>query len=276
MFSKTLTCATVMAGTLIAANSAMAEQVKVTISNNAATGGVYLTPVWVGFHDGSFDSYDGGSATSPELARLAEDGNTEPISMAFAADGTRVQGALANGGPIAPGTTVMGTFDIDASSANQYFSYASMVLPSNDYFVANGNPLAHDLSSLVGAAAGTSISFNIMSVNDAGTEVNDFDTSAGNGLFPQLNLPAGQGAPDTGVDENGVAVNITTSPFTGFLNAPADLGTNPDAALIDFTRTDLYPNGIATVTIEVIPEPTMASLLAIGATGLVARRRRKA
>ena len=274
MLRKTLTCTAAVAGALLMADAASAAQLKVTITNNSPVGGVYITPVWVGLHDGSFDSYDGGSPASAELERLAEDGNTGPISGLFAAPG-RIDATI-GGGPIAPGDTVMGTIDdVDTAAANHHFSYASMVLPSNDYFIANGDPEAIDLTSLVNA--GDSITFDIgQTVNDAGTEVNDFATSAGNGLFPQLNLPAGQGGPDEGADQNGNVLNILGIPYGGFLNAPQDLDTNAAAALIKFMDSGLYPNGIASVTIEVVPEPAAATLLALGAAGMMPWRRRKA
>ena len=139
MLRKTMTCTAAIAGALMMSDAASAELVKVTVTNNAPGGGVYLTPVWVGFHNGSFDSYDSGSASAPELERIAEDGNTTPISDAFAAGdtlvptglaqtGSRVQGTL-GGAPIAPGDSVMDLFDIDPADANHHFSYAAMVLP---------------------------------------------------------------------------------------------------------------------------------------------------
>lgn len=48
---------------LLTSQAALALQVEVTVTSNAPTGGVYLTPLWVGFHDGSFDSYNGGGNT---------------------------------------------------------------------------------------------------------------------------------------------------------------------------------------------------------------------
>lgn len=284
-------------GLLMGAEQAQAAhiaQVEVEITNLSPMGGVEITPVWVGFHDGSFDSYDGGLSAQEGLERIAEDGNTGVLSADFLdgytyVDGGtsarvltaqttgRVDGTLVSPSgppPLAPGETATQAFTIATDGSNRYFSYASMVLPSNDYFIANGNAMMHDLMSLYGAPVGTEITFFIgQVVNDAGTEVNDFATSAANGLFPQLGLGGGQGAPNTGADENGVVANIVGIPYSGFLNSPANLDTNPDAALINFADSGLYANGIASVTIRTIPEPASAALLGLG--GLLMTRRRR-
>ena len=116
-------------------------------------------------------------------------------------------------------------------------------------------------------AGGGSVSFDIGAVvYDAGTEVNDFTTSAGNGLFP--GLPPMQGAANTGADENGT-VHEVLNPYGNFLNTPAGF---------DFTNLDFsaYPNGIATVTISAVPVPAAAWLMASGLIGLLAVARRAA
>ena len=48
-----------------------AVELEVTVTNNSPAGGVAITPVWVGFHNGSFDSYDGGATTAGQLEALA-------------------------------------------------------------------------------------------------------------------------------------------------------------------------------------------------------------
>jgi len=49
---------------------------------------------------------------------------------------------------ICPGETAYIPFEIELiPGAVHYFSYASMILPSNDAFVANGNPLAFPIFS---------------------------------------------------------------------------------------------------------------------------------
>ena len=58
-----------MIATIAVASTAASGQtsVTVTIENLAPANGGFLTPVWVGFHDGGFDLYDRGAAISPEL-----------------------------------------------------------------------------------------------------------------------------------------------------------------------------------------------------------------
>jgi len=123
---------------------------------------------------------------------------------------------------VAPGQTVTLTIDLANDGSNNYFSYASMVLPSSDYFVANGNPLAHSIAAVLNGTA-SELTFNIGTagtVNDAGTEINDFATTAGNGLF---GIPGGQGGPNQGADEGGVITNVMGNPYASFLNLPGSI-----------------------------------------------------
>ena len=277
------------------------QQVRVDITNNAPTGGVALTPVWVGFHSGSFDSYNGGLAAQPGLESIAEDGDTSLVSQQFldfdAANGgyTYVAPGPANGlvrtgdlqdqyrvdgtlgsptgpPPVQPGESVSQTFSLRTDGSNNYFSYLSMVLPSNDFFVANGNPLAHDLTPLFNGSGSISFNiggFNASPVNDAGTEAESYLTSAANGLF---GLAGGQAGPDTPVGSLGLPIsNVTGSLPLDALNFVE--GSQP---LFDFNNGDLYANGIATVTITAVPEPEALSLLSMAGLGLLAivRRRR--
>ncbi|NJM63482.1 MAG: hypothetical protein HC849_30250 [Oscillatoriales cyanobacterium RU_3_3] len=177
-------------------------QVTVSIQNLSPQKGTFLTPLWFGFHDGNFDTYDRGRPVSPGVERLAEDGLTDSISQEFnlAGFGT-VQGTITGGtgtpGPIDPGETATFTVTLDSSNPNsRFFNYASMIIPSNDFFVANGNERAHRIFDDQGNFIGADFTVTGSNVLDAGSEVND-EVPANTAFFGQQN-------PDTGTSENGV------------------------------------------------------------------------
>ena len=198
--------------------------VVVTLENGQPSRGVFLTPPWIGIHDGTFDSYDGGQLASvplggDEIERLAEDGNNAPIAATFdqvTGGAPQVEAVLGPGGPLAPGDRASVTLNVDPS-VDRYFSYASMIIPSNDFFVANGNPLAHELFDASGDFVGQGFVVSGDETNDAGTELND--EVAGHVAF--LN----QTVPNTGDPESEPVI----TPAPGFA-APGSL-TYPDGVL---------------------------------------------
>ncbi|MDJ0867903.1 MAG: spondin domain-containing protein [Myxococcota bacterium] len=259
-----------LAGVLLAAPAGAVTQVQVRIENLAPQNGIFLTPVWVGFHDGTFDTYDGGApASTPlggdEIERIAEDGNAGPLSETFTARGFSQQATVASDvgiPPIGPGETATTTFALDENDAsNRYFSYASMLIPSNDAFVANGNPLAHAIFGPDGSFLGAEFFILGAQTNDAGTEVND-ELPANTAFF-------GQTMPNTGTPEDGVVV----TPHPGLL--PAGSGgilDDPMFANADFLG---YENDwIARVTVSPVPEPSAGLLMAVGLARLGLHRRR--
>ncbi len=240
------------------ASTAEAAQYRVTITNNATAGGTYLTPVWVGFHSGSFDLFDPGSAASGPLESVAEDGNTAPLSASFSGSGVD---ATLGAAPIAPGMSVTADFSLLDDGSNDYLSFAAMVLPSSDFFIGNGNPMAVSVADLLDGMI-DSVVYTVLDVWDAGTEVNDFATSAGNPLF---GFPGGQTGPDQGADENGVVMLASGADYASFLN----LGDNNVAPL----NFDNFAS-LATIEISVVPIPAAAWLFA-SALGLLGWLRRR-
>ena len=245
--------------TLITGSVAHAVEIQVDFTNDAPAGGTYLTPAWVGFHDGSFDTFDAGAGASAALEALAEDGNTGPLFASFAsADG------MAGGAPVAPGATVSTVVSVDADGSDDFFSFASMVLPSTDYFIGNDSPTA---TSIAGLLDGTfsQVTISVIGVFDAGTEVNTFDTSAGNPLF---GIPGGQGVPGEGTAENGL-VTLVTVPYGNYPDPGVDISG------LDFSTYD----SVATFTLSVVPIPVPAALplmlSAVGGLAFTHRRSRR-
>jgi hypothetical protein len=236
--------------TISGISAAPAATVRVMVENMGPAGSTSLTPVFAGFHDGSADLFDAGDFASEGLERLAEDGNTEPLATGYRDAGRT---AFTVGGLLGPGASaISGPISIDVGGPDRYLNVASMVVPSNDFFIGNDSATMLDLASLESAAPGSSLVYNLLSVYDAGTEVEDFSTSAANGLFDVL--PDGQSGPDQGVAENGVISLVDGSdPFSGFLNRPA--GFSPELP------------GLR-VTVTAVPEPAAVGMLLAVAAGL--------
>ncbi|MEO1495663.1 MAG: spondin domain-containing protein [Planctomycetota bacterium] len=246
--------------TLLLPAAAVAQPLSISVENLADTDGFFLTPVWFGLHDGSFDLFDPGSAATLGLEELAEDGLLDNLQAEFAAPG-RVQGVVANadgfgGAPIIdPGETATTLLPTMNPAAYQYFSFASMVIPSNDAFIGNGNPLAYQVFNAGGDFIGP-ITIDVFGSNiwDAGTEVNDT-------LGAAFSTIGGMSS-----DENGVvALHLGLADFEG-TGTPAGsvaLGAAPSSA-------DL----VARITITQIPEPTGLGLLSLAGLGLAGAGRR--
>ena len=229
------------------------QEITVTIENLAPQQGTFLTPFWVGFHNGNFDTYDRGRPASPGLESLAEDGSTALISQEFllSGDGT-VDGTVAGHegdavGPFDPGEVATATFTLDSDDLNsQFFSYASMLLPSNDAFVANGNPEAIRIFDEEGNFIGADFIIAGNQVLDAGTEVND-EAENSTAFF-------GQSSPNTGIDQNGV-VQLHPGFVTGGRILSED-GSSP-LALTGFTNADFSSPDyqVARITISTEDQP---------------------
>lgn len=131
------------------AGAASAATVSVTIRNNQAEGGLYLTPLFVAFHNGSYDAFDAGGAASAGVTLIAEEGDVGLEVANAQGQGAKTgvitsPGGFAGAPVIDPGETA--TFQIDLDRLNdRFFTFLSMVIPSNDNFIGNDDPFAFEI-----------------------------------------------------------------------------------------------------------------------------------
>lgn len=175
----------------------VAARLQIQIENLAPEGGLAQTPFWVGVHDGRFDLGTVGKSASGfgGLELLAEEGDTSGVSERFAATSSGVDATITSpagfaGAPVfEPGEVVTRNLDVRNPHLNRYFSYASMIIPSNDAFLANLNSREVQLFDTQGKFRGRQ-TINIFGRNvwDAGTELNRvsggaaFSTEGGTGV----------------------------------------------------------------------------------------------
>ncbi len=257
----------------IAGASANAETLSITIENTMSSGSFFFTPVWIAAHNGGFDSFDAGAAANnfAGITSLAENGNTGPLSNAFAASAAGIAGgaqatvaasAFMGDAPVySPGESTTFNLDVGDASVNRYFSFASMIVPSNDLFFGNDNATAYELFDFIGNFNGD-ITINIFGrdVYDNGTELN----SAANDAAFSMN--DGQSLPESGLIRNFFSDAGDGDYLDSFFGSNTANGATISSA---FGANDI----IATITITQVPAPSGAFALLGG--GLIFARRRR-
>lgn len=262
----------VAALTLIAAPAA-ATTLSVTVTNEFGSDGFALTPVYSAFHNGSFDTYNIGDPATQGLETLAELGAAGDIMSERTASNPESTAGLVFGGPegmprpIFGGETATAEIEITDETAQRFFSFLSMVVPTNDTFIGNGDPTEFEIFDAAGTFLGPqTITVTGDRVRDAGTEVND----PADGPAFAAGIDATAGTVEGGTVQPGFA---DLALFEGLETAGGfTIGTDlfgDGATASDFT--------IATITIsEVAPVPLPAGgVLLLSALGLGVAVRRK-
>lgn len=241
-------------GVVLCGSTAQAVDVRVTIQNLAAADSTAFSPVVIAAHNGSVDVFDNGSAASAGVEDVAELGGVgilpgEITAMQASAVTMPVFATMGGFGPgiFVPGSSGSVVLSLDPVD-HRYFSFLSMMVPSNDAFIGNDSPTSIELFNAAGEFVGSDFTLVGSNIWDAGTEVN--------GLTGALYV----------VGQDGSA-----SPAEGGVVHPADLDTifdfyvgqsNPPGTV--FNTVPLAGTSVASFSFAVVPEPATWLLVLLG------------
>ncbi len=256
----TLASSSIFFSLLLGKSQAELLSVTVTVQNLAPTGsnGISFAPLRLGFSNGTFDSFNNGQTGNAAIVSIAEGGSGSDWFPAFqAAEPNSVRGSV--GGALLPGSTASNTFVVD-SAVNQFFTFGTMVIPSNDLFLGNDSPTAFRLFNPGGS------SLLIPSITQRGSAIWDANSEVADPLNAAF-VVGGTNANRT--PENGL-VAFDFSELAAFNGVNTAGGyTFSNAGLTG--ATDVYRISFSA---SAVPEPSSIGLASV-ALGFVGFRRRR-
>ncbi len=266
---RTLSCAGALTVILLTAGStAQAIQLQVTVENLAPANSISLAPLRFGFGNGTFDAFDKNqpafllgfpSIAEAPIVTIAEGGSGSTWFPAFQAaepnaDLDSILGPTIP--PILPGQSNSAVFEIDPT--NRFFTFGTMVVPSNDHFLGNANPAAFEVFDAGGNLLLTSITEDASRIWDAGSETENPANAA---------FLVG-GVNDQRENEN-LPVTFNFADLSAFNGLTTAAGYVFDSSLLSASTPVLR------ISFEVVPEPASFGLAALGGLALAARLRRR-
>ncbi|MGP1309771.1 MAG: spondin domain-containing protein [Phycisphaerales bacterium] len=252
-----MTTAALAAAAIAPSSFAGLAQVRITVENLAPTNSVSFAPLRFGFHDGTFDVFNNGEVATAPIISVAEGGSGADWFPAFNAqqpNGDSGSVVPNPAGPLLPGQTATVDITVD-SSINRFFTFASMVVPSNDYFIGNDSGTQYEIFDTNGNLMPTVITQRGRDIWDAGSEVD--------GAFGAAFLQGSSN--DDRIAENGV-VEFDFADLSVFNGLTTAAGYTFDSQLT-------ADGAVYRITITEVPAPGAAA--ALGLAGLAVARRRR-
>jgi hypothetical protein len=140
-----------------------------------------FTPILVATHTRTVRVFAAGTAASPELREVAEEGNIAPLMMLLRGLPLEVRDVTATTALLTPGVTV--SVEVMAAGPFDRLSLVSMLIPTNDAFIG--------LNGIVLPGSGDGLTLDLPAY-DAGTERNDERCASIPGPgFSECNGPGG-------------------------------------------------------------------------------------
>ena len=254
-------------GSLLPRGSAQTVQVRVTVENLAPANSIALAPFRFGFGNGTFDSFDNNQPAfllgAPDISQapivtIAEGGSGSAWFPAFqAAEPNANLGSVFGPSipPILPGESNSVVIEVDLS--NRFFTFGSMVVPSNDHFLGNANPTAFEVLDTNGNLVLTNFTENASRIWDAGSETENPANAA---------FLVG-GVNDQRENEN-LPVTFNFADLSAFNGLTTAAGYVFDHSLLSADTP------VLSVSFERVPEPASMLLFVGGMSAIGCTRRR--
>lgn len=245
----------------VATSPTLAVDVRVTVENLAPQNSVSLAPFRFGFGNGTFDAFNNNEtafllgfpaiADAP-IVTIAEGGSGSNWFPAFAAaePNADLGSVLGPGGPLLPGQANSTVVSVDPS--NRFFTFGTMVVPSNDHFLGNANPLAIEVFDAGGNLILCEFTENASRIWDAGSETEN----PLNAAFLAVGTNANR------ENENGV-VEFNFSDLVAFNGLQTAPGYIFNSGLL------ASDTPVLKVSFAVVPEPASIALAGLSALGLI-------